>query len=261
VPVSQLPAGDSTSIAGWQSSVHLCHSARGPPSRPPLRSDLMMRQRLTEPASAPGDRAGGPEKWHKVAHFAAFFRASVQCNIRESMRGATSVVGRLLSTIVPASVRSLSGGKADCSYCTSFGPSADGIAAQIPTDIQEIQGLTMRKEAQCFFEGVGGGVAVSPLSAGALGFRSPPGDRAFRPTGQSFASHHCRVGETHQCKALAVLVIGGSTHPTKSASAPSRHALTDPNHAAPRIFAASLHLRVHLTTPRPPPGRPRSPHR
>ena len=57
----------------WQFPVHLCHGTLGRPDRPLSRPDLMTLQRLAEPAAAPEGRAGGPEKWHKVAVFRAFF--------------------------------------------------------------------------------------------------------------------------------------------------------------------------------------------
>jgi hypothetical protein len=59
--------------ARWHVLVHLCHRVSGSPGRPHLVSDLLILQRLAEPAAAPAGRAGGPEKWHKVAVFAAFF--------------------------------------------------------------------------------------------------------------------------------------------------------------------------------------------
>jgi hypothetical protein len=68
-----LPLANNSPPARWQFSVHLCHRASGRPGRPSLRPDPVTPQRLAGPVAPPLGRAGGPEKWHKVAGSGAFF--------------------------------------------------------------------------------------------------------------------------------------------------------------------------------------------
>jgi hypothetical protein len=99
----------------WHTSVHLCHSVPGCPGRPHLGPDPMMLQRLAEPAAAPGGRVGGAEKWHRVAGFGAFFEhpyTGVPSPHSALIARHSARIG-LSSTIVPASVRPSSDGKAD----------------------------------------------------------------------------------------------------------------------------------------------------
>jgi hypothetical protein len=105
------PMVDLNPTARWHFSVHLCHRVLGGPSRPRLRPDLMAPQQLTEPAATPRGRARGLKKWHKVAVFGAFFEHPHTARPGEVRGIATSVVGGLSSTMVPASVRRRNSGK------------------------------------------------------------------------------------------------------------------------------------------------------
>jgi hypothetical protein len=103
-------------------------------ARPPT---LRARSRDVATACLAGRGAHGPRRGaRKVAQsgmFSAFFRASVHMVYTGAVRGATSVVDRLSSAIVPSWVRSRSSGKRDCglSQSTTWSPTAVGIESQL----------------------------------------------------------------------------------------------------------------------------------
>jgi hypothetical protein len=129
----------------WHIPLHLCHRALGSPSRPHIRRDLMMPQGFAELTSSPKGRAVGAEKWHKVAQFRAFFKHPYTCLLAPHSALGTQHSFGLPSTIVPASVWSLSGGKVDYPYSAPFSPGFFGLSKRPLTDFPASQGLAMKK--------------------------------------------------------------------------------------------------------------------